>query len=409
MPAGFGVAGPLPPPGAAVGCAPICARAIRSRCSTPRAPPARRKASAARTRSISGGRVNTARLLGITPDDALLTPLPLFHTNALNAFYQALLTGASLTVEPRFSASGFCARAGAASRDRHLPARRDGADPAGPPAVGRRIARTGRGSRSPPACRRASMPPFTERFGIALLDGYGSTETNFALGCAIDGAAPRADGSGLRRVRGARRPTTTTIRCRTARRASCCCARASRSPSPPAISACRSKTVDGVAESLVPHRRPRGARGGRVFPFPRPDQGRDPQARRERLRLRGRAGAAERIRRSPTPPSIRCRSEFAEDEVMAAIVLREGMAVQPRRDRRLVPPAPARLRGAALRRAADRVADDRERQDREVPAARAWRRARRLGRRRYRALAAMTCGRGAACRMSRATTRASIA
>src|ERR1700683_445378 len=47
--------------------------------------------------------VNTARLLGVREDDVLLTTLPLFHTNALNTFYQALLTGAALVVEPRFS------------------------------------------------------------------------------------------------------------------------------------------------------------------------------------------------------------------------------------------------------------------------------------------------------------------
>ena len=35
----------------------------------------------------------------------LLTTLPLFHTNALNAFFQALLTGRRCVVETRFSAS----------------------------------------------------------------------------------------------------------------------------------------------------------------------------------------------------------------------------------------------------------------------------------------------------------------
>src|SRR5690606_29862740 len=49
--------------------------------------------------------VNTAELLEIGADDRLLTCLPLFHINALNTFYQALLTGAPLVIEPRFSAS----------------------------------------------------------------------------------------------------------------------------------------------------------------------------------------------------------------------------------------------------------------------------------------------------------------
>ena len=52
---------------------------------------------------------NTAALLGVTSHDVLCTTLPLFHTNAINTFYQALLTGASVHYEKRFSASGFFA------------------------------------------------------------------------------------------------------------------------------------------------------------------------------------------------------------------------------------------------------------------------------------------------------------
>src|SRR5712671_1731208 len=51
--------------------------------------------------------VNTASLLGIREGDVLSTPLPLFHTNALNTFYQALLSGSTIVVETRFSASRF--------------------------------------------------------------------------------------------------------------------------------------------------------------------------------------------------------------------------------------------------------------------------------------------------------------
>jgi carnitine-CoA ligase len=35
----------------------------------------------------------------------LCTTLPLFHTNALNTFFQALITGATAVFEPRFSGS----------------------------------------------------------------------------------------------------------------------------------------------------------------------------------------------------------------------------------------------------------------------------------------------------------------
>jgi crotonobetaine/carnitine-CoA ligase len=51
--------------------------------------------------------VNTAHLLGVREDDVLCTPLPLFHTNALNTLFQALITGATAIFESRFSASGF--------------------------------------------------------------------------------------------------------------------------------------------------------------------------------------------------------------------------------------------------------------------------------------------------------------
>ena len=52
---------------------------------------------------------HTAALLELGDGEVLLTTLPLFHTNAMNAFFQALLTGSTLVVEKRFSASGFWA------------------------------------------------------------------------------------------------------------------------------------------------------------------------------------------------------------------------------------------------------------------------------------------------------------
>src|SRR5262249_59403041 len=51
--------------------------------------------------------LNTAHLLGVGADDVLCTTLPLFHTNALNTFFQALITGATAIFESRFSASAF--------------------------------------------------------------------------------------------------------------------------------------------------------------------------------------------------------------------------------------------------------------------------------------------------------------
>lgn len=49
----------------------------------------------------------TAGHLGVVPGDVLYTCLPLFHTNALNAFFQALVSDAQLVADRRFSASGF--------------------------------------------------------------------------------------------------------------------------------------------------------------------------------------------------------------------------------------------------------------------------------------------------------------
>ena len=51
--------------------------------------------------------ITTGRQLGIRPGDVLHTTLPLFHTNALNCFFQALVFGAAQSLSQRFSVSGF--------------------------------------------------------------------------------------------------------------------------------------------------------------------------------------------------------------------------------------------------------------------------------------------------------------
>ena len=137
--------------------------------------------------------VYTSRLLGVRENDVLLTTLPLFHTNALNSFYQALLNGAALIVEPRFSASAFMpalarheatvtyvlgamvpillAQApGDADRGHHI-----------------RVALA-------PAVPAHFHRQFTERFGIGLVDGYGSTETNCIMGAPLSEQRPGAMG-----------------------------------------------------------------------------------------------------------------------------------------------------------------------------------------------------------------------
>ena len=133
--------------------------------------------------------VYTSRLLGVREGDVLMTTLPMFHTNALGSFFQALLNGATLIVEPRFSASGFIR--GLAQQKATVtfvlgamvpillaqePSQADRAH-------GVRVALA-------PAVPAHFHRRFTERFGIGLIDGYGSTETNCIMGAPLPEQRP---------------------------------------------------------------------------------------------------------------------------------------------------------------------------------------------------------------------------
>jgi carnitine-CoA ligase len=133
--------------------------------------------------------VNTASLLQLRADDVLCTSLPLFHTNALNTFYQALLIGASVCFEKRFSASRFFA---SLTQHRATVTYLLGAmvpillsRPRSP----EETAHTVRIALAPgvPAQFHAE---FKHRTGIRLLDGWGSTETNFVLGTTVEHQKP---------------------------------------------------------------------------------------------------------------------------------------------------------------------------------------------------------------------------
>lgn len=126
------------------------------------------------------GRI-AARNLEIGASDVLHTSLPLFHTNALNACFQALVTGATIVCDERFSVSRYFDRLEATGATvtyllgamvpmllAQAPA----------PAERRHRARIALAPGVPERFHAA----FAERTGIALLEGYGSTETNFALG-----------------------------------------------------------------------------------------------------------------------------------------------------------------------------------------------------------------------------------
>jgi crotonobetaine/carnitine-CoA ligase len=125
--------------------------------------------------------VNTAAALGVTADDVLYTCLPLFHTNALNTWVQALVHGCRFVLGPRFSASRFWQRLGESGATvtyilgamASILARRE-------PGAGDR-AHSVRVALAP-----ATLPElhrvFRERFGIDLVDGHGMTETNLVIG-----------------------------------------------------------------------------------------------------------------------------------------------------------------------------------------------------------------------------------
>ena len=131
----------------------------------------------------------SAAALGVREDDVLLTTLPLFHINALNTFAQALLHGASFVLERRFSASGFWP---AVARHKATVTYLLGAmvpillarDPG--PAEREHSVRIALG----PGVPGHMHAVFRERTGVALLEAYGSTETNFVIGRGIEDQKP---------------------------------------------------------------------------------------------------------------------------------------------------------------------------------------------------------------------------
>jgi crotonobetaine/carnitine-CoA ligase len=133
--------------------------------------------------------IHSGRILGVSADDVLCTTLPLFHVNALNTFAQALLSGAHMVVEPRFSASGFWP---AMIRNEATVIYLLGAmvpillagEPR-PEERGHKV-RTGLGPGVPAGLGTA----FAARTGVALLEGYGSTETNFVIGASPERQKP---------------------------------------------------------------------------------------------------------------------------------------------------------------------------------------------------------------------------
>jgi crotonobetaine/carnitine-CoA ligase len=128
---------------------------------------------------------NTGRILGLVAGDVLCTTLPLFHINALNTFAQAALLGAEVVYAPRFSASGFWGAMRACNATvvyllgAMVPILL--AQPEGEGERSHRV-RVGLGPGVPASAGQA----FQRRTGVRLLEGYGSTETNFVIATRAD-------------------------------------------------------------------------------------------------------------------------------------------------------------------------------------------------------------------------------
>ena len=129
--------------------------------------------------------VHSAEVLGVGAGDVLCTTLPLFHINALNTFAQASLAGARVVFEPRFSASAFWPTM--LSRQASVVYLLGAMVPillAQPVSAAERSHRVRIGLG--PGVPASAAAAFRERTGVPLLEGYGSTETNFVIASAPD-------------------------------------------------------------------------------------------------------------------------------------------------------------------------------------------------------------------------------
>ncbi|MGI9556600.1 MAG: AMP-binding protein, partial [Solirubrobacterales bacterium] len=128
--------------------------------------------------------VNVAELLEVDEDDVLYTCLPLFHINAINTFFQALVTGAGYHLDTRFSASRFWDRVN-----------RSGATVtyllgAMIPILLKQEPNEAERSHALRLAHGPGPPEETakvlqERFGISIAECYASTETNCVIGPAL--------------------------------------------------------------------------------------------------------------------------------------------------------------------------------------------------------------------------------
>lgn len=132
---------------------------------------------------------NVLRQLGLRDGDVLHTTLPLFHVNAMGCFFQALLKGCTQVVGRRFSASNFWpALVASGATVTYVLGAMVPMLLSRPPCPEEKLHKV-----------RVALAPgvpahlhdmFTERTGICLLEAYGATESNAAIGTMIDTRRP---------------------------------------------------------------------------------------------------------------------------------------------------------------------------------------------------------------------------
>ncbi len=120
----------------------------------------------------------TGESLALNSEDVAYTVLPMFHTNALNSLWQVLLYGATYCFGSRFSASRFLQQV--ADCDATVTYLLGSMiyillkQPESALDRGHKLRNT-----LSPATSQELADRFKTRFGVELVDGYGSTETNF--------------------------------------------------------------------------------------------------------------------------------------------------------------------------------------------------------------------------------------
>ena len=270
--------------------------------------------------------VSTAEVAGYTEDDVLLSVFPLFHANAkYMTVVAAMVAGAKSIVNRRFSASRFwdqCRREGVTAFNgmgemlrilMKQPERPDDAD---------NTVRVVIGAAAP----RDQVLEFENRFGLAILDVYGLTETGPITFNTSISAAPARWAFRCRGTRSAS-STRTTSRFPSASRARSASARAPERDDGRLLGQ-RLGDAQVDPEPLVPHRGPRLPGRGRLLLLQGSGDRLDPPPGRERVRLGGRA-------RARAPPEVLesavygVPSPIGGQEVMAAIVLKAGTTVAP--------------------------------------------------------------------------------